>query len=45
MERNDEHREEALIELGAVSAETKGPGGIVSDNQGGRQLGAGLSDD
>lgn len=45
MERNDEHREDQLIDLGSVSTETKGPAGLESDNQGGRQGGFGLTED
>lgn len=45
MERNDEHRDDQLIDLGPVSTETKGPAGFESDGQGGRQGGFGLTED
>lgn len=44
MERNTQSHEDQMIDLGAVSAETKGPPGPKDDGQGQRFL-AGLSDD
>jgi hypothetical protein len=45
MQSIDEHREDHLIDLGAVTEETKG-GSIVSNDSAGQQQGLpGLSDD
>ncbi|MBO9579554.1 MAG: benenodin family lasso peptide [Sphingobium sp.] len=43
--RNEEHREDQLIDLGQASVETKGPAGLVSDHNGGKQIEIGLTDD
>lgn len=42
---NREHEQEELIELGAVSAETKGPTAGIEDVQNGFYLMPGLSDE
>jgi len=44
MNRENEQSDDTVIELGAVSTETKGPGVKGSDGIG-QQLGMGLSDD
>lgn len=44
MDRNTEQRD-SLIDLGAVSTETKGPAGEKDDHIGGLRQVAGLSDD
>ena len=44
MDRINEQRDEDLIDLGAASAETKGPPGVLNDSQG-QLIGAGISDD
>lgn len=44
MDRDNEHLGDKLIDLGAASAETKGPFGVEQDEALGI-LGAGLSDD
>lgn len=41
----DEHRDESLIDLGAVADETKGPDGNREDIAGGMRPQIGLSDD
>lgn len=43
--RDEEHHDDQLIDLGQASVETKGSAGIVTDNQGGKQLQMGLTDD
>lgn len=45
MERNDEHLNDDLIDLGAITEETRGPSGIPFDTQGGLQAVGGISDD
>lgn len=45
MAKEQNHREDELIDLGAVTEETKGPGVISNDNIGGKLLFAGISDD
>lgn len=44
MDRINEQRDEDLIDLGAASAETQGPPGVLNDSQG-QLIGAGISDD
>ena len=44
MERNDDRRDDHVIELGAASIETKGPPAVDLDTHGGSRI-EGLSDD
>lgn len=44
MDREHQQNDE-LIDLGAVTEETKGPGQIALDGIGGQLVGAGLTDD
>lgn len=45
MQRNDEHRDDELIDLGAVTEETKGRLVGINDFEGGLQASLGLADD
>lgn len=45
MKKELDYRDEELIDLGAVTEETKGPGFIGNDGFGGKLPFAGLSDD
>lgn len=45
MQRNDEHRDDDLIDLGAVTQETKGKLVGFDDHDAGLQIQPGLSDD
>ncbi|MDF0490256.1 benenodin family lasso peptide [Sphingomonas sp. H39-1-10] len=45
MQRNEEKRDDSLIDLGAVVEETKGPDGNREDIAGGMRQQLGLSDD
>jgi hypothetical protein len=45
MNRVNEQRDEELIDLGAVSVETKGPVGINGDENGRLAFGGGLSNE
>lgn len=44
MEKTIEHRENDVIDLGAISVETKGQGFVIADESGQRNL-LGLTDD
>ena len=45
MNRNDENRDDELIDLGAVTQETKGKLVGIDDHEGGLQNPFGISDD
>lgn len=45
MQRNDEHRDDDLIDLGAVTQETKGKLVGNDDHDNGLQISLGLADD
>lgn len=45
MQRNNEHHDDDLIDLGAASEETKGGQFVILDSQNSRSLTGGISDD